>query len=153
MTVYIIAAVAANGVIGRNNRIPWNNHAEMQFFKAQTTGHPVIMGRKTHESIGRMLPQRHNIVLSLSGTGLTDALQQAKDCGTGKTFIIGGEQIYREALKQGVVDTVLLSQLKHDYEGDTHFPFDVMDNYGLTDVLDYISFKVYKYVRTGMFDG
>lgn len=152
MTVYIITAVAANGVIGRNNRIPWNNPEEMRFFKSQTIGHPVIMGRKTHESIGRALPERHNIVLSFSGIGLADALQQAKDCNTGKTFIIGGEQVYREALKQGVVDTILISQLKHDYSGDAHFPFDAMDSYGLTDVLDYVSFKVHKYVRTGMFD-
>ena len=128
MEVIIIAAMAANRVIGRDNTIPWHLPEELQWFKATTMGHVLIMGRKTHESIGRPLPGRSTIVISrnpdlcLPGCTTARSLDQAlKLCsGRDKVFIAGGAQIYALALP--LADTILLSVLNHEVAGDTFFP-------------------------------
>ncbi|MDR3328959.1 MAG: dihydrofolate reductase [Prevotellaceae bacterium] len=107
MNIAIIAAVADNGAIGRGNRLPWHLAEDLRRFRQLTTGHPVIMGRRTFESIGRPLPHRQNIVLSRSlaaaeppgvqlAASLADALQAAQ--GAEEAFVIGGGSIYRQAM-------------------------------------------------------
>ncbi len=128
MEVIIIAAMAANRVIGREGALPWHLPDELQWFKATTMGHAVIMGRKTYESIGRPLPGRTTIVISRNrnrsfpGCIVVSNLQQALDlCAKqAKVFIAGGAQIYILALP--VADTILLSVLDQVVAGDTVFP-------------------------------
>src|SRR5579859_3552843 len=97
MTLSVIVAVAENGVIGKDNRLPWHIPEDLRFFKRTTMGRPVIMGRKTHLSIGKPLPGRRNIVLSRSGpiSSLDAALA---DAGAGECFVIGGASLFAEAL-------------------------------------------------------
>src|SRR5436190_12493079 len=102
--ISIIVVAAKNGVIGKTNALPWYLPAEMAYFKTKTTGHPIIMGRKTHESIGRALPNRTNIVIThnsgLQAEGcvivgsLGEAIEKAKRAeGNEEIFVIGGESI------------------------------------------------------------
>jgi len=126
--VIIIAAMAANRVIGREGAMPWHLPDELQWFKATTMGHAVIMGRKTYQSIGHPLPGRTNIVISrnrqisFSGCIVASSLQQAfEQCaGQTKAFIAGGAEIYALALP--VADTILLTVLDLTIPGDTVFP-------------------------------
>lgn len=128
MEVIIIAAMAANRVIGRNGAIPWHIPEELQWFKAATMGHTLIMGRKTHESIGRPLPGRTTVVISrdsnrcFPGCSTTQSLAQALNLcgGHEKVFIAGGAQIYSQALP--LTDTIYLSVLDQAFAGDTFFP-------------------------------
>ena len=126
--IIIIAAMARNRVLGRNNGIPWHIPSEQQLFRALTLGHPVIMGRNTWESLGRPLAGRRNIVLSRSSPpadtkaewspNLTEALKLAQPAT--KIFIIGGAQVYQQALP--LADTLVLSLIDLEVEGDRHFP-------------------------------
>jgi len=126
--VIIIAAMAANRVIGRGNTIPWHIPEELQWFKATTMGHVLIMGRKTHESIGRPLPGRTTIVISrdqnrrFPGCTTVQGLKQALElcAGRDKVFIAGGAQIYTQALD--LTDTIILTVLDREVAGDTFFP-------------------------------
>jgi dihydrofolate reductase len=126
--VIIIAAMAANRVIGRGNTIPWHIPEELQWFKATTMGHILIMGRKTHESVGRPLPGRTTIVISrdtnrcFPGCTTVQGLKQALDlcAGCEKVFIAGGAQVYAQALP--LTDTIILSVLDQEVDGDTFFP-------------------------------
>jgi dihydrofolate reductase len=124
----VIAAVAANGVIGAGNRLPWHISADLRRFRALTTGHAVIMGRRTWESIGRALPQRQNIVVSktpgFAATGAQTAasLDAALALVTlpGPAFCIGGGLLYRDALPRA--STLHLTEVTRDFEGDATFP-------------------------------
>jgi len=125
----LIAAIASNGVIGAGNRLPWRLPADLQRFKALTMGHPMIMGRKTFASLGRLLPGRSHIVLSRGEPGegcvvarsLEEALAASGRCpGADEVFVIGGEQIYRLALP--VADRLQLTELKRPFDGDARFP-------------------------------
>ncbi len=124
----MIAAMAQNRVIGQNNSIPWEIPEEMQFFKKTTLAHAVIMGRKTYESIGSPLTKRHNVILSRNINLHIPDCRVAKSLAEGieycgdhdKIFIIGGKSIYKEAMK--TVDTILLSILDNNYDGDAFFP-------------------------------
>jgi dihydrofolate reductase len=128
MDIIIIAAMAANRVIGNKNAIPWSLPEDLRQFKAKTLGHTLIMGRKTFESLGRPLKGRHNIVLSrrpdlqLAGctvvSDLNQALSLCKD--QEKVFIIGGGEIFTLGL--AVADTLILTLLEREVEGDTFFP-------------------------------
>ena len=128
MEVIIIAAMAANRVIGRENTIPWHIPGELQWFKATTMGHVLIMGRKTHESIGRPLPGRTTVVISrdpgrtFQGCETATSLEQALTlcAGREKVFIAGGAQIYTLALP--LADTIILTVLDQEIAGDTFFP-------------------------------
>lgn len=124
--IHLIAALGENNVIGKDNAIPWQIPADLQHFKALTTGHTIIMGRKTYESIGRILPNRENIIVSatltsvegaLVVTSLEDALKKASN---EEIFIIGGAQLYQEALP--IVDQLDLTRVHIAPEGDTWFP-------------------------------
>lgn len=130
----LIAALARNGVIGRDNTLPWRIPEDLQRFKALTLGHPVIMGRKTWNSLGRPLPGRQNIVISrdpayeatgaITATSLTQAVAQARAQTTAQAkaeiFIIGGAEIYQLALPQA--QRLQLTQIEADIEGDAYFP-------------------------------
>lgn len=125
--ISIIVAVAQNGVIGDKNSLLWHISEDMRFFKRTTSGHPVIMGRKTYESLGRPLPNRTNVVISrtlgeLEGCTVVRSLEEAIALFPmeEEVFVIGGAQIY--ALALNVADRFYLTRVGHDYEGDTSFP-------------------------------
>jgi len=124
----LVVAVARNGVIGRDNALPWRLPADLAHFKKVTLGHPVIMGRRTHESIGRALPGRENIVVSrnrdyaAAGCTVVGSLDAAwKAAGAaGEACVIGGTSLFREALP--VADVIHLTEVEADVPGDTFFP-------------------------------
>jgi dihydrofolate reductase len=128
MRISLIVAMARNGVIGRDNALPWRLPADLQRFKSLTMGHPIIMGRKTWESIGRPLPGRANIVLTrLAGfaapgctvAGSPEAAIAA--CGdAAEAFVIGGAEIYRAFLDRA--SRLEVTEIDADVPGDTVFP-------------------------------
>jgi dihydrofolate reductase len=130
--VSLVVAVAANGVIGRDNRMPWHLPEDLAFFKRLTLGHPVVMGRKTYDSIiatlGRPLPGRTNIVVTRQpvfaapGCTVVASLDAAFDAAreAEEVFVIGGAEIYRLALARA--DRVYLTRIDAAFEGDTRFP-------------------------------
>ena len=128
MGTTIIVAQAKNGVIGVNGALPWHLSADLQRFKQLTIGNTVIMGRKTWDSIGRPLPNRRNIVitrthgLSLEGALTVTSLETALDSASNdlEKFIIGGAEIYNLAMP--LVDTIEMTLIHEDVEGDTYFP-------------------------------
>ncbi|MBE6197436.1 MAG: dihydrofolate reductase [Rikenellaceae bacterium] len=125
--ISIIVAIAENGVIGDKNALLWNIKEDMRRFRTTTTGHPVIMGRKTFESIGRPLPKRTNVVITrgdttFEGCEVAHSLEEAIAMfpAEEEIFIIGGAQIYAQALP--LADRLYLTIVHSDYEGDTSFP-------------------------------
>jgi dihydrofolate reductase len=128
MLVSIVAALDRNGVIGKEGAIPWKLPADQRRFKDLTMGRPIIMGRKTHESIGRALPGRVNIILSRNGNyaaencmvvrSLGEALAQSKD--SDEVFVIGGAEIYAQALP--LAGRLYLTYVEGEFEGDARFP-------------------------------
>lgn len=132
MKINIIVAIAGSKrVIGRKGRMPWDLPEELKRFKEITTGHPVIMGRKTFESIGRVLPNRTNIIITRDSNysvdggkvvgSLDEALRLAELAQGGKeVFIIGGGQIYKEAIE--MADKLYLTYIDSEIDGDTFFP-------------------------------
>lgn len=136
MKLAIIVAAAKNGVIGRNNQLPWHLPQDLKYFKAVTLGKPVIMGRKTYESIGKPLPGRTNIVVTRSrdwsaadGVIVTNSFEQAlsaaqkvlddDEFAVGEVMVIGGAEIYRSALQ--FVDRIYLTRIVAEPEGDAFF--------------------------------
>ncbi|HEX2746799.1 MAG TPA: dihydrofolate reductase [Verrucomicrobiales bacterium] len=121
-----VAAMAANRVIGRDGALPWRLPEDMKFFRTLTTGHPVVMGRKTWDSLGRPLPNRRNIVLSRSmrpveGAEVVGSVEELKSLGlTGDVYVIGGAEIYRLLMPECTV--VYLTVLTAEADGDTRFP-------------------------------
>lgn len=124
----VIAAVARNGVIGSDNALPWRLKADLAHFKCTTLGHPVVMGRKTWESLGRPLPGRTNIVVSrktgwrAEGAQIVDSLNAAVAAcaGAERIFVIGGAQLY--ALAVPMADRLILTEIQADVDGDARFP-------------------------------
>ena len=133
MLVSMIAAVAKNRVIGRENRLPWYLPEDLKYFKQTTLGSPVVMGRKTYESIGRLLPGRPHWILSrnpsfqVSGARVVSDLDQAlSEIATNypdsEVFILGGGVLYSEALARKKVDRLYLTEIAEEIEGDAFFP-------------------------------
>ena len=126
--VYLVAAVAANGVIGAGGKLPWRIPEELKHFKRLTLGHPVIMGRRTWESLKGPLPQRENIVVTRTpgydapGAAVAASLRAALAMCAGEpvAFVIGGTQLFEEALP--IADGMVLTEIQRDYAGDTWFP-------------------------------
>ncbi len=125
--VSIIVAIAQNGVIGDKNSLIWHIKEDLQYFKHTTSGHPVIMGRKTYESLGRPLPNRENVVITrqnieIEGCRVVHSLEEAVSLFSSdeEIFIIGGAEIYGQALE--IADRLYITRIFNDYEGDTHFP-------------------------------
>jgi dihydrofolate reductase len=128
MRLSLIVAMSENRVIGREGQLPWRLSADLRRFKQLTMGHHLIMGRKTWESIGRPLPGRTSLVISRNpeyraeGAVVLPDLPHAMDAASGddEVFVIGGGQIYRQALPQA--DRVYLTLIHASIAGDTHFP-------------------------------
>ena len=126
--IYLVAAVAANGIIGIQGRLPWHLPGELAHFKKLTMGHPVIMGRRTWESIGKPLPGRENIVVTRApgyeapGAHVAASLEAALAFCAGESvaFVIGGGELYETALP--LADGLVLTEIRRDYEGDALFP-------------------------------
>jgi dihydrofolate reductase len=125
--ISIIVAIAENGVIGDKNALLWNIKEDMRRFRTTTTGHPVVMGRKTFESIGRPLPKRTNVVITrgdseFEGCLVAHSIEEAVKIFSPdeEVFIIGGAQIYKQALP--LADKLYLTVVHRNYEGDTSFP-------------------------------
>jgi dihydrofolate reductase len=126
----LVAARARNGVIGCNGHLPWRLPEDLAFFKRTTLGSPVIMGRKTYESIGHPLPGRHNFVVTHDGTrvfpdcetvtSLEAALKRCNEEDVAEAFLIGGAQLYALGLPRA--DKLILTEIDRDFEGDTWFP-------------------------------
>ncbi|MBK0404586.1 dihydrofolate reductase [Adhaeribacter sp. BT258] len=127
--IALVVAMAENNVIGKNNQLIWHLPADLKHFKNLTTGHPIIMGRKTYESIGKPLPNRTNIVITrqedfkpegcLVAHSLPEALMLAQQLDA-NIFVIGGAEIYKQAMF--LADTIYLTEVHHEFEGDTFFP-------------------------------
>lgn len=128
MILTVIAAVARNGAIGKDNALLWRLPEDLQFFKRTTIGSPIIMGRKTFDSIGKPLPGRRNIVITRNTGWLAPGIEVAHSLDAAlhlvadvpKVFIIGGAQIYAEALPHA--NELILTEVGKDFEGDAFFP-------------------------------
>jgi len=134
MKIALIVAASQNNVIGLDNQLPWHLPEDLQYFKSVTMGKPILMGRKTYDSIGRPLPGRTNIVLTRDVDWMADGLQVVNDLdsaiaaskkacsasGSDELMIIGGEQIYRKFLP--VASKLYLTKVEAEIEGDAYFP-------------------------------
>ena len=128
MKINLIVAVDEKNGIGKNNQLPWHLPADLLHFKKLTTGFPIIMGRKTFDSIGRVLPNRRNIVISrqsnleIIGAEVCGSLQGALELCKKENdiYIIGGAQIFEQALP--LADCIFLTVIEHDFDADTFFP-------------------------------
>lgn len=128
----ILVAMAKNRVIGRNNRLPWHLPADLKHFKFLTMGQTIVMGRKTYESIGKPLPGRANVIITRQADyevpgamvvhSLEDALLICEETSTGHSehFIIGGEKLYRQAIK--ICQRMYITEIQRDFDGDVFFP-------------------------------
>jgi len=123
-----VVAMASNRVIGKDGDLPWRLSEDLKWFKKMTLGFPIVMGRKTMESLGRPLPKRRNIVISRNLDSVAEGFELVRSCeeavgllaGEEQASIIGGAQIYGEMIP--LCDEVLLSYVYHPYEGDTILP-------------------------------
>ena len=158
MRIIIISAISQNGVIGRaNGEMPWHEKEEFQHFKQTTVGFPVIMGRKTFETLGKPLKGRENIVvtrndyfnLDFEGTKLCHSLQEAIEyCRTKKSekaFVIGGGQIYNQAIL--FADEMILSFMKFEADGDVKFPEINYNDWEVIFTEDREKFEIKRFVR------
>ncbi|MGF7040543.1 dihydrofolate reductase [Mucilaginibacter lappiensis] len=127
MTVSIIVAIAKNNAIGKDNKLLWYLPNDLKHFKDVTTGHTVIMGRKTYDSVGKPLPKRRNIIItrqaiSIEGCEVVNSLEAAlalcKD--EDEVFIVGGAEIYRQAIP--LTDRIYLTVIDQEFDGDSFFP-------------------------------
>ena len=126
--IYLVAAVAANGIIGANGRLPWHLPEDLKHFKRVTLGHPVVMGRKTWESLKGPLPGRENIVITQQrgyeapGAAVASSLDAALALCAGEPVvcIIGGEQVFKDALP--IASGLVMTEIKQDFAGDARFP-------------------------------
>jgi dihydrofolate reductase len=126
--IYIVAAVASNGIIGAQGELPWRLPEDLQHFKKLTLGHPVIMGRRTWESLGKALPGRENVVVTRSrgyeapGAAVASSLDAALALCAGEpvAFVIGGGELYATALP--LAAGLVLTEIHRDFKGDARFP-------------------------------
>ncbi len=126
--IHIVAAVASNGIIGAQGKLPWRLPQDLQHFKRLTLGHPVIMGRRTWESLGKALPERENIVVTrrrgyeAPGAAVASSLDAALALCAGEpiAFVIGGGELYAAALP--LAAGLVLTEIHREFEGDARFP-------------------------------
>lgn len=165
MKIIIIVAKALNNVIGKDNQLIWRLSADLQLFKSHTTGHHIIMGRKTYESVGKPLPNRTSIVITnnhdfkvpeghLVVHSLEEAIQFCIGKKLDKVFIIGGAEIYRQALP--IADELMVTEVNAMPEGDVFFPEIDQSEWKMVSTTSYLKdekneydfdFVVYKNVR------
>jgi dihydrofolate reductase len=130
MKVSIVVAVAQNNVIGKDNQLLWHLPNDLKFFKQLTSGHHILMGRKTYQSIGKPLPNRTNMIITadqnfeapscLVFTDINKAIEEAMQANEHELFIIGGAQIYKLAMP--LVNKIYLTKIDASFDGDTFFP-------------------------------
>ncbi|MEH3033888.1 MAG: dihydrofolate reductase [Aeromicrobium erythreum] len=131
MTVTLVVAMGANRVIGVDGGLPWRLPEDLAHFKRLTLGHPMVMGRATFESIGRPLPGRATIVVTRDPTWSSDGVETASSLDAAleraralddEVFVVGGAQVYTEALERDLVDVLVVTRVAASPEGDTYFP-------------------------------
>ncbi|AUC21025.1 diacylglycerol kinase [Polaribacter sejongensis] len=128
--ITIIAAIAKNNALGKDNDLIWHLPADLKRFKKVTTGHHILMGRNTFESIGKPLPNRTTIIITRNqnyfkeGCLIANSIEEAIGMVENKDdiFIIGGAQIYKESMQKGLVDRLDITQVHHEFEADVFFP-------------------------------
>lgn len=158
MKIIIISAIAHNGVIGKaNGEMPWHEKEEFQHFKNTTLGYPIIMGRRTFETLGKPLKGRENIIvtgnrdykINFEGTkivfSLEEAIRYCNSQNTEKAFIIGGGKIYKQAIS--VADEMILSFMKFEAKGEVNFPEIKNDTWQLVSSEEREKFTIKRYVR------
>lgn len=124
--IKLIVAISKNRVIGDSNKLIWNLPADLKRFKEITGGHPIVMGRKTYESIGRPLPNRRNIIITrdesyeVDGCEVVNSVEESLLLTNNDCFIIGGGEIYKQTLN--IADQIYLTQIDEEFDGDTSFP-------------------------------
>ncbi len=128
--ITIIAAIANNNALGKDNDLIWHLPADLKRFKKVTSGHHILMGRNTFESIGKPLPNRTSVIITrnndyfrdgcLVANSIEEAIDLAKE--DSDIFIIGGAQIYKQAIEKGLVDKLDITIVHHDFEADVFFP-------------------------------
>lgn len=151
--INLVAAIAKNGIIGNNQKMPWNLPEEFNLFQKLTKDAVIIMGRKTYEVIGRGMLNRKNIVLSRTKSSLpevevcktiSEAIAKAKSYGE-NIFIIGGAEIFHQTFS--IADKMYLSHLKKEYAGDTYFPKFNKDHWKIESKKDYTDFELVVYSK------
>lgn len=151
MKISIIAAIGKNKELGKDNKLLWHIPEDFKRFKNLTSGHPIIMGRKTWDSLPlKPLPNRTNIIVTQNSklkttkifvvNSMKQAIEMGKRTGTEEAFIIGGGQIYEQAIKKGLVDKLYLTVIDANFDADTFFP-------------DYSEFKKVVFEEEGESDG
>jgi dihydrofolate reductase len=158
LIISLIVAIAQNGVIGKSNgEMSWHVKEEFQHFKNTTLGHPIIMGRKTFETLGKPLKGRLNIVVTRNRSYKTDfeevvtksSLQSAVDyCRESKPekiFIIGGGEIYKQAIS--FVDEMIITFMKFEAEGEVRFPEIINEDWKIEKINDHELFEIFRYER------
>lgn len=160
LEIIIIAAIAENGVIGKDGKMPWNIKEDLKHFKKLTTGHTCIMGRKTYESLHiKPLPNRTNIVLTKNKEWnpkkviikhtLKEAIKYCKEKEEiNKVYICGGESVYKKAIEKA--DKLEITKINEDYEGDSYFPNINYDNWKLVgeDKRNGLTFQTYEKINS-----
>jgi dihydrofolate reductase len=156
MKLSIVVAMDKNRVIGKEGNIPWNYPKDLEHFKSLTTGHVMIMGRKTFDSFDGPLPNRKHIVLSRSKSNYKDkcvlhaynieeSIKMARRVSDDEVFVIGGEEIYRQFIDR--VDKMIISHIDDSYDGDTYFPDWERQNWNHDVQRKYENFTVTSYHR------
>ena len=158
MRIIIIAAIARNGVIGKaNGEMPWHVKEEFQHFKTTTFGSPIIMGRKTFQTLGKPLKGRENLIVTRNEKfkvdfdstkvfgSLDESINYCRDKNSEKVFIIGGGEIYKQAIQ--FADEMILSFMKFEAEGEVKFPKIINDVWQLVSTEDREEFEIKKYER------
>ncbi len=157
MEIVIIAAVSKNNVIGHSGKIPWHIKEELFHFKKTTTGFPVLMGRKTFESLKKPLENRLNIVLSRNPgfsfshpnvvicNSVSSALELCVRKNEWKVFVIGGEEIFRQTI--GIARRMIISEVDTTIDGDSFFPEIDKSNWEIETVEERIGFRIINYKR------
>jgi len=130
MILSLLVAVSENNVIGKDNKLPWHLPNDLKYFKNQTWGMPILMGRKTFESIGKPLPGRNSIVITRSGDwkhegvdivhSIDDAIQKAQSFHVKEIFVIGGAEIFATSFKK--TNRIYLTRIHDNFDGDVFFP-------------------------------
>lgn len=158
MIISLIVAIARNGIIGKaSGEMSWHVKEEFQHFKSTTFGFPIIMGRKTFETLGKPLKGRLNIVVSRNElyktefdgvivfSSIKDAIEHCKKLNPDKIFIIGGGEIYRQAII--FVDEMIITFMKFEAEGDVSFPEIINDDWEIEKIGDHDLFEIFRYIR------
>jgi dihydrofolate reductase len=127
MNISIVVAISENHVIGKDNKLLWHLPNDLKHFKEITTGHTVIMGRKTYDSVGKPLPNRRNIIITrqpvtIAGCEVVNSIEAAIElcAGENEVFIVGGAEIYKQAIK--LTDRIYLTIVHKNFDGDSFFP-------------------------------